>query len=48
MFLLAFSFVFEIRKGLDYYGITLILGNFLTVPFLESNIPLISFIKQIF
>ena len=48
MSLLAFSFIFEIRKGLDYYGITLILGNFLTVPFLESNIPLISFIKQIF
>lgn len=46
--LLAFSFVFEIRKGMDYYGITLILGNFFTVPFLESNIPLISLIKQIF
>ena len=48
MSLLAFSFIFEIRKGLDFYGITLILGNFLTVPFLETNIPLISFIKQIF
>ena len=48
MSLLALSFVFEIRKGLEFYGITLILGNFLTVPFLESNIPLISFIKQIF
>lgn len=41
------SLLFNLRQGLDYYGITLIFGNFITMFFIESNIPIINFIKQI-
>lgn len=42
---LIFSIIFQIRIGLDYYGIMLIVGNFFTAPFITSEIPLIDFIK---
>ena len=43
---LAFSVIFQIRVGMDYYGIMLVLGNFFTAPFITSDIPLIEFVKQ--
>lgn len=48
LFLIAFAMIFEIRKGFDFYGVTLLAGNFITAFFIESNIPLITFVKQIF
>lgn len=42
---LLLPFFFEIRKLFDFIGITAILGNFITVFFWESNVPLIQFIK---
>ena len=45
MSILAFSLIFEIRKGLDYYGFTILFGNLLTSFFIETNTPLIDFIK---
>lgn len=48
LFLVAFAMIFEIRKGFDYYGIMLLVGNFISMFFVESNIPLIDFVKQIF
>lgn len=48
LFFIAFAMIFEIRKGFDYYGIMLLVGNFITMFFVESNIPLITFVKQIF
>lgn len=47
LFLLACSLIFDIRKGLDYYGYNLILGNYITAPLLESNVPIIKYIKDI-
>ena len=44
-FFLLLPFVFEIRKQLDYYSITLLFGNFITVFFWENNLPLIDLIK---
>jgi hypothetical protein len=46
-FLLACSLIFEIRKGLDYYGYNLLLGNYITAPMLQSNVPIIKYIKDI-
>lgn len=45
MFLLAFSLIFEIRKGLDYYGLDLLFGNFISITLIEVNTPLIYLIK---
>lgn len=45
LFFLAIALLFDIRQGLDYYGITLIMGNFITMFFFESNVPLMNFIK---
>ena len=42
---LLITIVFGIRTGFDYYPITLVFGNAFTLPFLESNVPLINFIK---
>ncbi len=47
LFLLAFSLLFDIRKGLDYYGIMLFMGNFFTAPFVGSNVPIIEYIKTL-
>lgn len=44
--LLILSVVVDIRTTLDYVGITLVFGNFFTALFLESNIPIIDFIKD--
>lgn len=43
--LLLIPFVFEIRKQLDYYSYTLLIGNFITVFLMENNFPIIEFIK---
>lgn len=47
LFGIGIALLFDIRQGMDYYGYTLILGNFITMLFLESNVPLITFIKQL-
>lgn len=44
---LLIPFVVELRKLFDYFSITAIVGNFITVFFWENNIPLISFIKRL-
>lgn len=44
---LLLPFIFEIRKLFDFFSITAILGNFITVFFWENNVPLIDFIKRI-
>lgn len=44
LFLLAFSLIFEIRKGLDFYGIGLF-GNFITAMLVDDRTPLINLIK---
>lgn len=47
LFFLAIALLFDIRSAFDYYGITLIMGNFITMFFWESNVPLMDYIKQI-
>ena len=42
---LIFSIIFQIRTGLDYYGIMLFIGNFITASFIVSDVPLINYIK---
>lgn len=46
-FFLLLPMVFNFRKMLDYYSITALLGNFITVFFWENNVPLITLIKMI-
>lgn len=46
IFLLV-PFVVELRKLFDFFSITAIVGNFITVFFWENNVPLISFVKQL-
>lgn len=46
--LIAIAMIFEIRKGFDFYGIMLLVGNFVSMFFVESNIPLIDYVKQLF
>lgn len=43
--LLVVTLVFNIRIGLDYYGISLIFGNFFTSLLWDDNLPIINFIK---
>jgi hypothetical protein len=43
--LLVVTLVFSIRSGLDYYGISMIAGNFFTSLLWDDNIPIINFIK---
>ena len=45
---LIIPFFFQARQLFDFFSITLVLGNFITVFFWENNVPLITFIKQIF
>ncbi len=47
LILLVLPLIFEIRKFFDFYSITLISGNFVTIFFWENNIPLINYIKMI-
>ena len=35
----------DLRKLFDFYSITAIAGNYITVFFWENNVPLISYIK---
>lgn len=45
---LVFTITFRIRIGMDYYGISLILGNFISAAFVEDISPLITFFKNYF
>lgn len=45
--ILIIPFVFDIRKLLDFFSITAVFGNFITVFFWENNVPLIDWIKRI-
>lgn len=44
-FPLLITIVFTIRSGLDYYGISMLCGNFFTALFWDNNVPLINLIK---
>ena len=45
--ILILPFIVEFRKLFDFFGINLIFGNFITLFFIESNVPLITFIKRL-
>lgn len=45
MIVFAFSLIFEVRKGFDYYGLDLLFGNFITATFIEMRTPLMYLIK---
>lgn len=45
--ILILPLVVEFRKLFDFFGINLIFGNFITLFFIESNVPLITFIKRL-
>lgn len=45
---LLIPFVVEFRRLFDYFSITAIFGNFITVFFWENNVALISYIKHLF
>lgn len=42
---IIFTILFDIRLIIDYYGISLIIGNFFTGIFLNDNVPLIDYLK---
>lgn len=46
--ILMLPLIVNIRKIFDFYGITILFGNFMTAFFWESNVPLITFIKSLF
>lgn len=46
--LLLFVIIFKIRVGFDFIGILAIVGNPLIAPFIDSQTPLIDFVKQLF
>lgn len=46
-FALILPLIFEFRKLFDFWGINLIFGNFITLFFIESNVPIITFIKRL-
>lgn len=45
--ILLLPLIVEFRKLFDFFGINLIFGNFITSFFIESNVPLITFIKRL-
>lgn len=45
-FALCIPLIVELRKGLDYYSISLFFGNFFTYGFFDTNEPLIDIIKS--
>ena len=47
LIVLLIPFVVELRKLLDFFSITAIVGNFITVFFWENNVLLITLIKQL-
>ena len=46
LLILLIPFIVDIRKLFDFYSISLILGNFITMFFWENNTPLITYIKM--
>ena len=42
---LLITIVFTVRMGFDYYGISLLCGNFFTALLWDNNVPLINLIK---
>lgn len=44
---LVVPMIFEFRKLFDFFSITAVLGNFITVFLWENNVPLINFIKRL-
>lgn len=44
---LLITIVFKLRVGMDYFSVMLFIGNFLTSPFISSELPLIELIKII-
>lgn len=44
---LVLPFVFNIRMLFDFFSITVVMGNFITVLFWENNVPLMDLIKRI-
>jgi hypothetical protein len=44
---LLLPFVFNIRQLFDYFSVTVLVGNFITLFFWENNVPLIDFIKRV-
>lgn len=42
---LIITIIFSVRTGLDFYGISMIVGNFFTSLIWDNNIPIINFIK---
>lgn len=45
--ILILPLIVEFRKLFDFFGINLIFGNFITIFFIENNVPLITFIKRL-
>ena len=45
--LLLLPLVFEVRKVLDFFSVSFLFGNFITVFFWENNVPIIDLIKQL-
>jgi hypothetical protein len=46
--LLFLPILFDIRKGFDFYGVSLLCGNFISAFFIDDRLPLIDIIKSIF
>jgi len=47
MICLCVSLLYDIRIGMSFYGYNLVFGNYITASFLETDVPIIDFIKQI-
>lgn len=47
MLFLLIPVIVDFRRLFDFFGITAVFGNFITVFFWESNVPLIEFVKQL-
>ncbi len=45
---LILPILLRIRIGLEFYGISLLCGNFVSASIINDNIPLISFVKSLF
>ena len=45
--ILILPLIVEFRKLFDFFGMNLIFGNFITIFFIENNVPLITFIKRL-
>lgn len=48
LIVLLLPMIFETRKLFDYFSITALVGNFITVFFWENNTPLITELKRLF